>query len=262
MMRSPGLVLLAVLLSCSRVFGEERFPFVGEVSAKEVNVRAGQSVNFEQINRLKKGDQVLVLGKEFSWYKVQLPADSRCFIHSKYLQLKDGRTGIVTADKVNLRAAGDFNASVLAQVPKDTVLTVFGKKEDWYQVQPPQKATGWIAAEFVAFRSADLASLTQLVHPPLALPNLAAPETTPAPAVAAVEKSNMFTATGTLEKSTDGQRYKLVTSTDARYFLEAPESVLKDFLHQRIKVEGNKKINQQFPSMYPVLMIEQVELVL
>ena len=131
MIRFPSVLLFsALILSATVCSAEEHFPFVGEVSAKEVNIRAGQSTNFEIIYRLKKGDQILVLGKEFSWYKVQPPPGSVAFIHSKYLQLQGKDSGVVTADKVNLRAATNFNASVLAQVGKDTILTIVGKKED------------------------------------------------------------------------------------------------------------------------------------
>ena len=220
----------------------------------------------EKINRLKKGDPVLVLGKEFSWYKVQLPADSLCFIHSKYVQLQNGRTGIVTADKVNLRAAPHFNASVLAQAAKGTVLTIFGKKEDWYQAQPPESSCGWIAADLVAFKSSDISLMPKPAKAPAIAQNAIAAGGTPAASAAVAVSGQKATATltvsGTLDKSSDGSRFKLMAANDARYFLDAPPDLLKEFLNQQVRVEGQKTSNPQFPSMYPVLVVNKIELVL
>ena len=92
----------------SAVFAaQEFFPFLGEITANKVNVRAGQSVNFEKLCSLEAGDQVIVIEKNFSWYKIRLPECAESYVSAKYIQLLDGHFGEISGDRVNIRSARD-----------------------------------------------------------------------------------------------------------------------------------------------------------
>src|SRR3989338_1380173 len=63
---------------------QESFPFLAEAINERVNVRAGQSQNFEKLCQLEKGEEVIVVGKDFSWYKIQLPSRTHVYVSDKY----------------------------------------------------------------------------------------------------------------------------------------------------------------------------------
>lgn len=52
-------------LLCPLTQAAQQFPFVGEITADKVNVRAGPNLNFEQLCKMKKGQDVLVLEKSY-----------------------------------------------------------------------------------------------------------------------------------------------------------------------------------------------------
>ena len=72
-----------IILILSLVFGlsfqsvsaqaqvQEFFPFVAQINTDEINVRAGQSTNFEKICTVKKSEKLIVVDKSFSWYKIE-----------------------------------------------------------------------------------------------------------------------------------------------------------------------------------------------
>jgi len=59
-------------------------PFLAESTGDNVNVRAGQSANFERLCQLSEGEEVVVLDKEYSWYKIQTALTATKQIRSKY----------------------------------------------------------------------------------------------------------------------------------------------------------------------------------
>src|SRR5476649_1600829 len=82
-------------------YADEHFPFLAEVSKESVNVRAGPNTNFEKVDKLDKGVQVVVLGRSYEWYKVQPLSTTKAYIRSDYLTIKPGEdTAQVLGDNV------------------------------------------------------------------------------------------------------------------------------------------------------------------
>src|ERR1044071_6373446 len=82
-----------ILLAPFSVYAAQpSFPFVAEVNSDQVNVRAGQSSNFEKVYQLAKNDQVVVVNQSYSWYKIRLPKLAKSFIADKYVKLLDDST--------------------------------------------------------------------------------------------------------------------------------------------------------------------------
>jgi len=97
-------LFLGTFCLCQRAYGQqELFPFVAEVTSKTVNIRAGQSKNFETLDKLKKGDLVIVLEHEFSWYKVKLHKTAKSYISNQFIQEVGEDKGIVIGNRVNIR---------------------------------------------------------------------------------------------------------------------------------------------------------------
>ncbi|MDP8211874.1 MAG: SH3 domain-containing protein [Candidatus Zapsychrus exili] len=85
---------IIILFLCSGAYGADAslsasgqniFPFVAEPTKDSVNVRAGQSVNFEKLCKVSIGEEVFVVGSQYSWYKIKLPNRAISFVSKKYI---------------------------------------------------------------------------------------------------------------------------------------------------------------------------------
>jgi SH3-like domain-containing protein len=157
-LRAFFLVIILLLHSPSLFAGTETFPFLAEVKSDKVNIRAGQSPNFEPLGLLKRGDTIIVVAKEYSWYKVRLPKTAKSFISEKYVKLLSDQEGEITGSRVNVRAAANVNNTALAQLSAGSKVKIVQKKEDWYQIEPVEDSFGWVAQELLEFKTNDFAT--------------------------------------------------------------------------------------------------------
>lgn len=152
------LVYLVLLVSFPREsLGEqnpqEYYPFLGEITEDRVHVRAGQSANFESLFIHNKGDEAVVLDRKYSWYKVQLPKEANSFIHSKYIIPLGKVYGLVTSDRVNVRAGADINLTVLGQLKKGDKVRILEEQGDWLKINPIKGSYGWIHEDLIQFKA-------------------------------------------------------------------------------------------------------------
>src|SRR3990167_4428788 len=135
---------------------QESFPFLAEAINERVNVRAGQSQNFEKLCQLDKGEEVVVVGKDFSWYKVQLPPSTYVYISDKYVRLVGSMEGEIIGDRVNVRSSAKVESTIVGQVEKGSRVRVLEKIPGWYKIAPPAQVFGWVADGLVKFKSRDI----------------------------------------------------------------------------------------------------------
>ena len=144
-----------VLFLCPISFSnaEEDFPKIGFVRNDNVNVRAGDNINFESLCQLKKGDPIKIIGRRYSWFKIKLPRDAYAYIKTDYVDLSQEKNrGIVKASRVNIRVGPGTKYSIMGQVSAPEELNVLGEEDGWYKIEPPNQTAGWIKAGQVSFR--------------------------------------------------------------------------------------------------------------
>jgi len=149
--------VFCVLVFCTAVWADD-FPYVAKAIGGDVNVRAGQSVNFERLCQLDEGEEVLVIDKQFSWCKIQLPAKAKSYVHKQYIQSLSADTGGVMAEQVNIRAGPGIHFTVLGQLNKGEIVYLLEDVEDWYRISPAHGSYGWIVEDFLAFKSSDVSA--------------------------------------------------------------------------------------------------------
>ncbi|MBF0511915.1 MAG: SH3 domain-containing protein, partial [Candidatus Omnitrophica bacterium] len=126
-------------------FADEHFPFLAQVVKESVNVRAGPNTNFEKIDKLTKGAEVVVLGRSYEWYKIQPLPTTKLYIRSDYLKIKEGQDiAIVMGDKVNVRAGASSTSSALGQVRQGTMVTVLEDNQGWARIGPVRSTVDWV----------------------------------------------------------------------------------------------------------------------
>ena len=152
------LILMLSYLFCDTPYAstgaEEKLPRIGFIKNDLSNVRAGDNINYEILCKLKKGDPVKLIGKRYSWYKIDLPRNAYVYIKDDYVDLdheKGEKIGKVNTVRVNLRAGPGTKHSILGQVSKPESLRVISKEEGgWYRIEPPQGASGWVHSNQIA----------------------------------------------------------------------------------------------------------------
>ncbi|GEM_PF-828586 len=281
-----GWVVLALLLTQGRGARaqQEFFPFVAEVVSDGVNLRAGQSANFEKICRLKAGQEVVVLGKSYSWYKVKLPATAKSYVSRRYVRKKEDGRGEITGNHVNIRAGAGIHFSVLGQLAKGEVVRIVEEQKDWVRIVPIQDSYGWIKENLLAFKSSDISSYQEPAIPALAVkepkvetknvaPVKKAPplkETPSGPPVSEMVKvveetpppEAEISASGVMAATDHPGRFALVANGKPVYYLENVASLAKAFLSYRVTVTGRLRDESPAQTKVPVILPSRIELVL
>jgi SH3-like domain-containing protein len=239
----------------------DRFPYLAEVSKESVNVRAGPNTNFEKIDKLSKGAKVVVLGRNFEWFKVQPLPTTAAFIRSDYLKKDRGDLAVVLGENVNVRCQASSSASSLGEIKKDTLVRVTGQVGGgWSRVEPPAGSSAWIHQDFLKEISSDVPS--SLLTPVILRSSSEAPEVKSISGKIIVENvslQGMLTALAS--PPADDVHYEIIIDDKSVYYLQDIPS-LSYFSNTAVVVEGTVIPDPQKTLMHPRLHINKIELVL
>jgi len=248
MLKRLGLIIVFLAFAVG-VFAEN-FPFIAEVTKEGVNIRSGANINFESLYQTKKGERLIIKSKSYDWYKVVLPKGVTCFISIKYVKMQGDNSGILTADRVNIRAKPGENFTIIGQARQGDILNITGRSDGWYSISPLDNCYGWIHEKFVKFSapfSEEAAkNLLKTETPPVNTQNkeIARAET----ASETSEPKNegeLFEAMGIVEArgniiNRQGS-HKLTINGKPAYYLKGQPKVFDEFLNLWVKVLGEKK---------------------
>ena len=251
---------------------QEIFPFLAEVTGDQVIVRAGQSVNFERLCQLDKGQEVVVVERGYSWYKIQLPPSAKSFVHKNYVQFLGQNAGGILGDRVNIRAGEGIHHTVLGQLTNGELITIEEESEEWYRIQPVANSYGWVADQFLKFKSYDVAEYKAAVAEktfvdlealqPIEgdLPEEKVEE------VAVREEAESFYAVGYVEDyeadENDGIYYKITTGGRPVCYIQGQNHMLGRFKNLRVSVEGTVNQKLQSKYTYPVIVVSKIRLMI
>ncbi|MBF0385244.1 MAG: SH3 domain-containing protein [Candidatus Omnitrophica bacterium] len=250
--------ILFILFFLSATLGFSQgsdYPFLGEVTSDDVILRAGQNQNFEDILKLRKGDEVIVTDKSFTWLKVKLPPQAKSYIIGKYITLADEKNGEVNAAQVNIRARNSTESTIIGQTNKGAKVNIIAKAEDWYQIEPIDNSSGWVLAEFIKFKDSDISLYNQGQVSTLKTAEVAIPQEEP--------KSDMISVSGILVKAAlenPGEiGYKLKVRDAPDYYLEGMRYLLNDLVNREVEVKGTLMKNSQLSSS--VIAVSRVQII-
>jgi SH3-like domain-containing protein len=152
-MSSFFLVIITFFVLCEPAFAQARFPFTGETVSDRVHVRAGQNNNFESVALLSKGTELVVLGKNFSWYKVFLPEGAKAFVKSGYVKLLTADIAEVLVDHLNVRSGPNTEATTLGQLKQGQKFFIDQIQGDWIRIKPVEGVYGWVNETLLVFKN-------------------------------------------------------------------------------------------------------------
>jgi uncharacterized protein YgiM (DUF1202 family) len=128
-----------------------------EITANDVYVRSGDSLNHYTICKLKAGDRVTVVGERGEWYEILPPEGTFSLLSGDYVDTTDNQKGVINGNNVRVRAGSLLNENkytVQALLSKGVEVTILGRNPDGFlRIKPPQGATVWVSRAFAQLRS-------------------------------------------------------------------------------------------------------------
>jgi len=237
---------------------------LGEVTANDVYVRSGDSLNHYTICKLKAGDHVTVVGERSEWYEILPPEGTFSLISGDFVDTTDNQTGTVNGDNVRVRAGSLLNENkytVQTLLAKGTPLTILGRNPDGFvRIKPPSGATLWVNRSFVQLRT-DGAAAKPADETGGASPSQSDAGSTVAPAVAvsAAESAKKLAAPMTNPASTTWRRQLEEIDVAARAELAKPVSERRfDPFIARYRPIA-EQTEDDFAKQYAMARIEQVQ---
>ena len=129
----------------------------GEVTANDVYVRSGDSMNHYTVSKLKAGDRVSVVSERGEWYEILPPEGTFSLISGDFIDTTDNQNGVVNGDNVRVRAGSLLNENkytVQTLLAKGTPVSILGRNPDGFvRIKPPTGATLWVNRSYVHLRS-------------------------------------------------------------------------------------------------------------
>lgn len=239
------------------------FPFMGEAQTNNINVRSGQSVNYDKIGQLYKGQKVAIFAEDKGWYKILLPRNTDNFISAQYVRLISEEEGEVTGDRVNIRSGAGTDFPVLTQLERGTMIHIIETVNGWYRFQSLSDVYGWVSKEFIVFKSNDISEVQQGVI--FTRSRDAAPEAEQKELQKKVESKKVVKLTGVVQRQELSEfknlRFKLVKDDSPVCFLDGPETLIDDFLRYNVEVEGVVYEEESSKYPFPVVHLQKIQLV-
>lgn len=249
------------------------FPFVAEIKANHVNVRAGESEHFDSLAKLAKGDEVVAIDQGFGWIKVQLPESAEAFISSDFVLALTPAKGVVTGKRVNVRARPTLEGFPLGQVSEGDEVILQEQMDGWYQIVPPDDFFGWIREDLLVFKkSYDPATFVAgktKASEPIQLPAEPKEVKVETPIKEIIEtpvltERKTFRLVGRLEAQPyfeqDEIFYKLTINDQPVYILKGMGRIFDDLLYYQVELEGYLSQGGQGQYPYPVVEVEKLQL--
>jgi len=140
-----------------------KFPYLGQVTGTNVYVRSGPGEkdgrsNYYPCTKVSRPARVTVVGARNGWLEILAPPGTYSVVYAQYVDAdQDGKTGVVNANDVRIRAGGVLHESNYWQphgrLNKGDRVEIIGKVQDqfgqWYKIKPPDEAHFWIYGAYV-----------------------------------------------------------------------------------------------------------------
>ena len=152
-----GVSALTLTLSCTNtVNAASKYA----TTTANLNFRTGPSTSNKIITTIKKGSKVEVISKNGNWTKIKYN-NREGYSSSQYLKEESTstgstttqKTGVVTADVLNIRSGASTNYSVVTKANKGEKVTILESKNGWYKVKLSNGKTGWGSAKYITIQN-------------------------------------------------------------------------------------------------------------
>ncbi len=144
-------IFLFILLTISLVSPAENLR-KGTVTAETLRMRSKPNTKSEIIGQLKKGDIIQVIEEKDGWLKIVAPQEVEVWLSAEFIE-----NGVITGDKVNVRAGPNVAYNIVGQLVKGDVVEVMEIKNDiWARIRGTEKLQVWVSGTYVKLEQVEV----------------------------------------------------------------------------------------------------------
>ncbi|OMP68106.1 N-acetylmuramoyl-L-alanine amidase [Domibacillus epiphyticus] len=130
------------------------------IGVDNANVRSEPSMTASVIGSANRNEQFHVLKEQYDWYQVQLSGGKKGWIaghivteDAPSMSTSASQTGIITADRVNVRNDPSLSASIIGTAYSGDQVGIISRENGWVNIRF-QNETAWVSSQFVRTKSA------------------------------------------------------------------------------------------------------------
>lgn len=133
--------------------------YQGIVTTKNLKVRSGPSTSNEILDRLAKGQSVMIIDKENEWFKITYKG-GKGWAHSSYISTENPKKkeseylkppyAKITAPSLIARENPSLTSKKVMTVKKDETYKILKEEGYYYQIKVSEKEKGWIPRWFTS----------------------------------------------------------------------------------------------------------------
>lgn len=115
-----------------------------KVIGQRVNLRAKADPQAEVVGQLANGDILTAKSFQDEWVEILPPNSIDVWIHRDFI-----KDGIITGNKVYVRAGPGINFSVVGNLTRGDQVTPKGEFTEWVKIEPTQGCSLWINRSYI-----------------------------------------------------------------------------------------------------------------
>lgn len=131
--------------------GAAAFPFEGEVTVENLNVRLAPKTDPGTIiaSVLRQGDKVVVTGEVDDYYIVRPPRGASVWIYGRHVQRESDGSGRVMVNDAALRLDSRVTADKVGALQEGARVTILREHLGWYQIAAPDTVRYYAAKRYI-----------------------------------------------------------------------------------------------------------------
>lgn len=120
--------------------------FTGATVRDKVRLRLQPDLNAKVVKDLGRGEFLLIVGEDNTFYRVKPDSDQKAYVYAKYVN--DGK---ISGDRVNVRLQPDLEAPILVQMATGNQVTATAppSADGWLEITVPDSVVFYVAKEYV-----------------------------------------------------------------------------------------------------------------
>lgn len=129
----------------------------GRVNVELLNIRARPGERYEVIGKLRRGDEVRIVGERNEWFEVVLPESVvlEAWVAAAFLDAE----GRVTADRLRVHSGPGIVFSDYEFLPRGTLVKKLGapNADGWQKIATPANVSAWVSGKYLTVTGAGAA---------------------------------------------------------------------------------------------------------
>ena len=144
--------LTTLCLAAAPILAADDYPWAGQITGTNVNVRAGAGTPYYPTCKLNDGDKVRVVGELKGWYEIVPPPGSFSYIDRAAVERHTSDLGNVTRDKSYVRAGSNISrrkSQTQITLTTGDPVVILGEADGFYKIQPPEGVVVYVSKPYV-----------------------------------------------------------------------------------------------------------------